>query len=105
MADAVSKGSTYSAAACTLSVVCAAAVLVSAGVGLGAGIAKDFVFDQNPASFFADFGVDKSLEKIGADLANEKYKDAGRIYDRIIGLWSSGRKGVDANRCTSACRR
>ncbi|WP_146185809.1 hypothetical protein [Limnohabitans sp. 2KL-1] len=68
MADAVSKGSTYSAAACTLSVVCAAAVLVSAGVGLGAGIAKDFVFDQNPASFFADFGVDKSLEKIGAVL-------------------------------------
>ena len=67
-ADVVSKGATYSAAACTLSVVCAPAVPVLAGVGLGTGIAKDFIFDQNPASFFSDFGVDKALEKIGTVL-------------------------------------
>ena len=65
MADNVSKGASYAAAGCAALIVCAPAAPGIAAAGCGAGIPKDLVFDRDATAFFADFGVDKVLEKIG----------------------------------------
>jgi RHS repeat-associated protein len=66
MADKASKVFAYGAAACTISVVCAPAAPGIAAAGVGASIAKDVIFVQNPAAFALDTGIDKALTTVGS---------------------------------------
>ncbi|MDM0030084.1 hemagglutinin repeat-containing protein [Variovorax saccharolyticus] len=65
MADTISSGAAYVAAGCVLSVVCIPAIPGITFVGGAAGIAKDWIFDPDPASYVIDGRIDKGLERIG----------------------------------------
>jgi filamentous hemagglutinin len=90
MADSVSKGAAYVAAGCAAFIVCAPATPVIGAVGLTAGLAKDWIFDLNPAASITDWGVDKSVKGIGDTLRipafittpiSENIKDSKELSD------------------------